>query len=384
MFEGLVVIELASVLAGPAVGQFFTELGATVIKVENHRNGGDVTRSWRLSGENGAISAYFSSVNWGKKSIGIDLSTHEGREIVYELVKKADIVLASYRAGSAEKLGMDYKTLSTLNPSLLYGSITGYGKGDPRVGYDALIQAESGFMHINGEKGADPLKLPVALIDILAAHHLKEALLLAYIQRERSGSGGEVTVSLWDAALSSLANQGANFLVAGHEPAASGSLHPNIAPYGEVLVTEDGERILLAVGTDSQFQHLLGILGLGRLLEDERFRTNSGRVSNRTELGEALRNVSLGVTADVLLNECNRLHIPAGRIRKISEAMEMLPEHMSLKNNGFSGIRTFFDGNPVSLSPPPLLGANSKDILNGFLPAGGFDFESLRARNVIY
>jgi crotonobetainyl-CoA:carnitine CoA-transferase CaiB-like acyl-CoA transferase len=238
-------------------------------------------------------------------------------------------------------------------------------------------------MHINGEEGGDPLKLPVALIDMLAAHQLKEALLLAYIQRERTGFGCEVSISLWDAALSSLANQAANFLVAGQDPVASGSLHPNIAPYGEVLVTADGDRILLAVGTDSQFQHLLGILKLDRLSADERFRSNSDRVVNRTALGMELKNAARQVTSNMMLDECIRHKIPAGRIQKISEAMDMLPDHMALENQGLKGIRTFAAADPVALSQPPLLGADTMDVLNEFLPVGGFDFKSLQARGII-
>ena len=183
-------MELASVLAGPSVGQFFAELGAEVIKIENPATGGDVTRSWKSAGEDtDDRSAYFCSCNWGKKSVLIDLGDAGHRQKFYKLVETADIVIASYKPGDAEKLKVDYDSLSKINPRLVYGQITGYGLSDDRVGYDAVIQAESGFMDMNGYPQSDPLKLPVALIDVLAAHQLKEALLVALLNREKTGSG---------------------------------------------------------------------------------------------------------------------------------------------------------------------------------------------------
>jgi crotonobetainyl-CoA:carnitine CoA-transferase CaiB-like acyl-CoA transferase len=211
VLKDLKVLELASVLAGPGVGQFFAELGAKVIKVENARTGGDVTRSWRVSGENtDDRSTYFCSVNWGKQSIAVDLAAAEGKDIVCRLALRCDIVIASYKPGDAEKLGVDYKTLSREHPDLIYGQISGYGNSDTRVGYDAIIQAESGFMFLNGEPGGRSLKMPVALVDILAGHHLKEGLLLALMKKYQTGMGSLVEVSLLDAALASLANQATN------------------------------------------------------------------------------------------------------------------------------------------------------------------------------
>ena len=223
IFSQLKVLELASVLAGPSVGQFFAELGAEVIKVENVRTKGDVTRSWKTAGENtDDRSAYFCSVNWGKKSIAIDLTHPEGRKIIHQLIPKIDVVIASFKPGDAVKLGVDHEVLAAINPQLIYGQITGYGSKNQRVGYDAVIQAEAGFMFMNGEPGRPSLKMPVALIDILAAHHLKEALLLSLLKRERTGRGGFVEVSLIQAAVSSLVNQATNWLVAGKMPGKLG------------------------------------------------------------------------------------------------------------------------------------------------------------------
>ena len=171
MLKDLKVLELASVLAGPGVGQFFAELGAEVIKVENARTGGDVTRSWKGAGEQtDDRSAYFCAINWGKKSLALDFNNESDRKVIHALARNTDIVIASYKPGDAEKLGVDYKTLSAINPKLIYGQVTGYGSHNPRVGYDAVIQAEAGFMSMNGEPDRSSLKIPVALMDVLAGH----------------------------------------------------------------------------------------------------------------------------------------------------------------------------------------------------------------------
>ena len=198
-----------------------------MIKVENLKTHGDVTRTWKISGEKeGDLSAYFCSVNWGKKSLAIDLSQPEGRRIVQKLSAQTDVIITSYKPGDAEKLGVDYKTLSGLNAKLIYGQITGYGSQNDRVGYDAVIQAEAGFIDLNGEKNGPPTKMPVALMDVLAGHHLKEGLLLSLLKRERTGQGELVEVSLLQSAISSLVNQASNWLVVNKLPRRQGSAHP--------------------------------------------------------------------------------------------------------------------------------------------------------------
>ncbi|KYG72507.1 CaiB/BaiF CoA transferase family protein [Roseivirga echinicomitans] len=361
----LKIIELASVLAGPSVGQFFAELGAEVIKVESPRTGGDVTRSWRFKGEkmNGTVSAYFTSVNWGKKSLAIDLNNKEERAMLYKLIKGADIVIASYKPGDAEKLGVDYKTLKEINPALIYGQITGYGLNNPKVGYDAVIQAESGFMSINGELGAAPLKMPVALIDVLAGHQLKEAILVALIEQMESGQGKFVQVALIDAAISALVNQGANWLVGQNQPKSMGNIHPNIAPYGEIFMTKDQCHLLLAVGNDKQFSKLCKIL---KINEMHRFSTNQERVENRADLNRMLsdeiENWSSVELMEVLMNE----QVPAGLVTTIGEALDHGESHWFLKAEGFTGLRSFaasgFDR--LSLSSPPQLGQHNLEILS--------------------
>lgn len=343
IFKELKVIELASVLAGPSVGQFFAELGATVIKVENPATGGDVTRSWKGAQEQtDERSAYFCSVNWGKQSVSVDLNTLAGKEQIYSLIPSCDVVLVSYKPGDAEKLGMDYKTLSALNPRLIYGSITGYGAHNPRVGYDAVIQAEAGFMFLNGNPGGNSLKMPVALMDVLAGHQLKEGILLALLHRERTGIGDCVEVSLLQAGVASLVNQATNWLVAGKLPVKQGSAHPNIAPYGDVFITQDEQEIILAVGSDRQFFDLCSILNLDTLPRDERFATNTARVVNREVMIGILRTAFATFSASSILEKIHQRKIPAALINSMKQVFDM-PEASALllNDNGLKGVRSY-------------------------------------------
>lgn len=371
MLQNLKILELASVLAGPSVGQFFAELGAEVIKVENLKTGGDVTRTWKSAGEQtDDRSAYFCSVNWGKKSIALDLTSDEGKSIVQKLAAKADVIIASYKPGDAEKLGVAYQQLTTNNQQLIYGQITGYGSDNDRVGYDAVLQAESGFMDLNGEKNGPPTKMPVALIDVLAGHQLKEGLLLALLNRERSGKGCLVEVSLLETAISSLVNQSSNWLVANKLPTRQGSAHPNIAPYGESFETADGKRVLLAIGSDRQFQDLCEILGLS---PDARFATNQLRVQNRAELANLLAPAFHSRKAEELMAQIHRKKIPAGIIQNIKEALAMPGlEDVFLNSSELKGIRSFvarFPSEPSresgeNLLPPPHFGEHTEEILS--------------------
>ncbi len=391
MFAGLRVVELASVLAGPAVGQFFAELGAEVIKVENLDAGGDVTRSWKSHGEEtDDRSAYFCSVNWGKKSIAIDLKSNPGKEIIYELVKGADIVIASYKPGDAEKLGMDYLTLSRIKPDLIYGMITGYGSKNPRVGYDAVIQAESGFMFMNGEPGRSSLKIPVALMDVLAGHQLKEGLLMALLHKERTGNGQLVEVSLIQAALASLANQGSNWLVANKLPNKSGSAHPNIAPYGDLFMSADNKEILLAVGSDRQFRELCNVLSIPEVVENEMFIRNITRVLNRDALNTLLRERISTFQADALNDLLKSRNVPAAIIQDISEALSSAEAKSLLleSQEGIKGLRSYvgnsdFERNTSHITPPPHFGENTTDVLSKILNFKPETIEELRSSGVI-
>lgn len=364
VFKDLKVVELASVLAGPSVGQFFAELGATVIKIENSETGGDVTRSWKSTQEKtDSRSAYFSAINWGKQSLSLNLKSEKDKLSFFDLLTNADVLLISFKPGDAEKLGVTYDACKHVNEKIIYAAITGYGKDDDRVGYDAVIQAESGFMSMNGEPGGDSLKMPVALIDLLAGHQLKEGILVALYERQRSGIGCKVEVSLLDSALASLANQATNYLMVGKTPAKQGSLHPNIAPYGEVVKTKDGSEILLALGSDKQFQELLKLLKLDDYLNDERFINNENRVANRKEMFEIINQAFLLFDSTEILPHLHQFKIPAGKINTVPQALQ-LPHASPLifDKDGCKAVRTFvaqFSNEvlqPVkNLTSPPLL-----------------------------
>lgn len=322
--KGLKVVELASVLAGPAVGMFLAELGAEVIKIENPKTGGDVTRNWKLPSENpdNTISAYFCAVNWGKQYQYLDLKSQEGKDQVYALCKDADIVVANYKPGDAKKLGMDYSTLKTINQKLIYAELTGYGNNDPRAAFDVVLQAETGFMYMNGTPESAPLKMPVAMMDLLAAHQLKQGLLLALLEKEKTGKGSHVSTNLYAAGLSSLGNQATNWLMANHIPQPIGSSHPNICPYGDILTCADGKKIVLAIGTENQFVVLCDILGKPELVKNTDFDTNSERIANRTELVKILNTLSVKFKVDDLLAKLQEARVPAGAVMNMEQVFQ--------------------------------------------------------------
>lgn len=324
-FQNLRVVELASVLAGPAVGMFFAELGAQVIKVENRQTGGDTTRHWKLPQENprSPFSAYFHSVNWGKTSLFLDFTQADDHRRLLDLLADADLVICNFKAGSAQKQGLDYPTLSALNPRLIYASINAYGENDPRPGFDVVIQAETGWIFMNGEPDGSPCKMPVALMDLLAAHQLKEGILCALLRRQQTGEGCEVTVSLFDAGISSLANQAANYLNLGVVPQRMGSRHPNIAPYGEVFFTQDDKPLILSPGTERHFQDLCECLDLPQVPQDARFQTNALRLTHRDVLNDLLEPAFSRLSADEILRRCEERKVPVAPIRNLQEVFEM-------------------------------------------------------------
>ncbi len=342
LLENCKVIELASVLAGPSVGQFLAELGADVIKIENPATQGDVTRSWQIKEEKvqNGISAYFASVNWGKTSVFWNLQNPTELQKLYDLVKTADIVIASYKPGDAEKLGVSYADLQKINPTIIYGHITGYGNAYDKVGYDAIIQAEAGFMYMNGEPDSPPTKMPVALIDVLAGHQLKEGILMALLHRERTGKGSYIEVSLFDSAVSALVNQASNWLNAGHIPQRMGSQHPNIVPYGTIFTTQDQKLITLAVGTDKQFAQLCEILGISEIAKNEHFATNAQRVKNAEKLLPILQEKIALWQKEKLLEVLYKAKIPAGGVNTLPETFALpFSQELLFETNGYKGIR---------------------------------------------
>ena len=319
LFKNLKVLDLSTVLAGPSVTTFFAELGANVLKVEPP-GFGDVTRSWKLPSEdpNENVSAYFSSVNYKKKYLRLNLNSPEDHSILMQHIAGADLLISNFKKGDAKKLNIEDATLRKINPKLIIGKISGFGVQSDRIAYDLILQAETGFMSINGEANQGPLKMPVALIDVLAAHHLKEGLLLALLSKEAR----TINVSLYDAAVSSLMNQASNYLMTHEKPKRQGNLHPNIAPYGEVFLTKDKHDITFAIGSDKHFRSLCTLLESEKLMQSEAYKTNQLRVKNRTALAEALSTPISEISMEVLLSNCLKNGIPCAEIKSIDQVLK--------------------------------------------------------------
>jgi crotonobetainyl-CoA:carnitine CoA-transferase CaiB-like acyl-CoA transferase len=320
LFNGLKVVDLSTVLAGPSVATFFAELGAEVIKIENKKTNGDVTRKWKLPSEGESpITAYFSSVNYKKKYVFLDLSNPEDHEQLRELLKEADVLVSNLKFGDDKKFGVTYEEISAYNDKLIYAHLSGFINQDFRTAYDVALQAETGYMSMNGTKASGPLKMPVALIDVLAAHQLKEGILCALIKRSISGKGSYINTSLEASAISALSNQATNYLMAGYEPELTGSEHPNISPYGETVTCLDNKQIVLAVGADKQFLHLCELLGIPETANDQRFARNVDRVTNREQLYEILALPFRNKNRDEWMPELIARQIPAGAVHTLSE-----------------------------------------------------------------
>ncbi|NGP88795.1 CoA transferase [Aliifodinibius halophilus] len=324
MFEDLKVVELASVLAGPAVGNFFSELGAEVVKVENKKNDGDVTRRWRQEGETEqGPSAYYASVNWNKEVRFMDLGDPEDQAVVRQLLSEADVVISNFKKGDGEKFDLTYDDVKAINPTIIYGHISGFGSESDRLAYDLILQAETGFMSMNGQPESPPTKMPLALIDLLAAHQLKEGILCALLkQKDQPNQPFKIEASLYGSAVSSLINQATNWLMNRNIPQRIGSLHPNIAPYGEVFTTDDGASVTFAIGSDRQFQDLCTILDAQILSQQKEFQENTDRVENRELLAEKIQEKVEALECGELLKECRNHHVPAARIKNLKQVFE--------------------------------------------------------------
>lgn len=394
LLQDLVVIEFANVLAGPATGMFLAEQGARVIKVENPATGGDPTRGWTLPGETAAdgLSGYFTCTNWGKESILLDLGQPEGQAVAADLVARADIVLQSYKPGDEVRFGVDEPRLRALRPDLIYGAISAYGPDDSRPGFDAVIQAEAGFTFLNGDPDGAPTKMPVALMDLLAAHQLKEAILLALLRRERTGEGASIHVSLLQAGVAALANQATNWLMGGHIPQRMGSAHPNVVPYGTLYASADGDWLVLAIGTDRQFAALCRALEQPQWAEDARFVRNGDRVQHRDELN-ALLAAEFGRHDTAELNTRLRAErVPFGPVNDMAAVFEQptaqacLLEAEAANGSRARAVRTAtYTGDlpHPELTAPPALGAHGEQLLAGFLGYSSAERNQLKRKGIL-
>ncbi len=287
---GLKVLDLSGILAGPLTGSFFAELGAHVIKIENKLTEGDATRQWKLPSEKkeNPYSAYHYSANYGKDIILKDLTKLSDREDVEKILSESDIVISNFQKKTAQKLGFLPEEIVKKYPSIIFAQLSAYHFDDPRPGYDLVMQGETGWISMNGTDIHHLAKLPVAIIDVIAAHQMKEGILLAMWKKEKTGSGSIVHVSLYKSSISALVNQASNYLNAGHIPEPLGTLHPNIAPYGDIFISQDQMKFILAVGSDAQFKKLWFTL-ISDAEDYGTFEFNSERVNHRRTLRNRLQ-----------------------------------------------------------------------------------------------
>lgn len=319
-FSHIKVVELASVLAGPMVGRFFAELGAEVIKVENAITGGDVTRKWKNSREskNLKASSYFASANYGKSYRLLNFTNAQDYETAINLCTTADIIIANFKPGDDIKLGLDFETIKKINPKVIYAEILGFGHANKRTAFDVVLQAETGYLSMSGFKQQPFAKMPVALIDILAAHQLKQGILTAMLQQAKEPKALKVSVSLFDAAIASLANQATNWLNNHYLPEPMGSQHPNIAPYGEVFFTADQQPLILAIGSDKQFIGLCKVLQIEDN-EIDLFLTNNQRVLHREALIELISDKIKTLNWATLKQNLLNHNLPFGEIKNLQQ-----------------------------------------------------------------
>jgi len=404
---GLRVLDLSRVLAGPWAAQLLGDLGAEVIKVEKpgkDGKGGDDTRGWGPpwladgDGRPTTDAAYFLCTNRNKRSLTVDITQPEGQALLRELAMRADVVLENFKVGGLQAYGLDYASLSALKPTLVYCSITGFGQDGPyaaRAGYDFLIQGMGGLMSITGraegEEGAGPQKVGVALTDILTGLYAGNAILAALLHRDKTGQGQHIDLALLDVQVACLANQAMNYLVSGQAPRRMGNGHPNIVPYQD-FPTADGDMIL-AIGNDSQFARFCEVAGHAEWARDERFASNAGRVRHRTELLPLLRQATVMRTTAQWISALEAAGVPCGPINDLAGVFadpQVRHRGLQVELPHAAGGHAPQVANPIRYSAtpidyrsaPPRLGQDTETILRE-LGRDDTEIARLRAAGVV-
>ena len=398
--EGIRVIDLSRILAGPWCSQMLADLGAEVIKVEKPGNGDD-TRGWGppfmpdADQQASTEAAYFHSANRGKHSVAIDISCADGQALIVGLVKQSDVLIENFKVGGLKKYGLDYDSLKAINPGLIYCSITGFGQTGPyadRAGYDFMIQAMGGMMSVTGEADGQPMKIGVALADVLTGLYSANAIQAALIHRINSGEGQYIDMALLDVQVATLANQAMNYLASGTNPVKLGNSHPNIVPY-QAFQTRDG-YIILAIGNDAQFSRFCELAEKPELVSDQRFSKNSGRVQHREVLVPIVIKIMLSQSSEWWLENLNNKGIPCGPINNIDQVFadpQVQHREMELQLNHSTLGRVASVANPIKMSKtpvgsdraPPTLGEHTDFILKSMLAFDEETLEQLRLSGVI-
>lgn len=401
---GVRVLDLSRVLAGPWAGQMLADLGADVVKVERPLKGDD-TRAWgppwlaTQDGQSTGESAYYLCANRNKRSVTVDLSSLDGQEVIRRLAKESDVVIENFKVGGLVQYGLDYESLKALNPRLVYCSITGFGQTGPyaaRPGYDFLVQGMGGLMSITGypdmSEGGGPMKVGVAVTDVMTGLYATVAILAALAHRERSGEGQHIDLALLDVQVAYLANQASNFLVGNAVPNRMGNAHPNIVPYQD-FPTADGYMIV-AVGNDLQFAKLCHVLEHAAWAEDARFATNAQRVANREALIPLIRQVTVQRTTDEWIAAMESVGVPCGPINTLDRVFadeQVRHRQMQVDMPHPMAGSVPLVANPIRMSAspveyrtsPPTLGQHTDEVLQDWLQLTSSDLNDLRNRKII-
>ena len=386
--DGIFVLDLSRILAGPTCTQLLGDLGATVIKVENPGTGGDDTRGWGpnyardAEGNPTDLSAYFMAANRNKRSIAVDIATEEGQRILRHLAARADIVIENFKPDGLKKYGLDHATLRAAHPALVYCSISGYGQSGPnraQPGYDLMAQGFGGIMSITGEPEGAPMKVGVGIADVMCGMYATIGILAALRHRDQTGEGQHIDLALVDSAMAWLINEGTNYLTSGQLPQRRGNAHPNIVPY-DAFECADG-HFLLAVGNDAQFARFADVIGLPALSADARFATNLGRIENREALMQAIRPAMRAMQRADLIAALEAAKVPCGPIHSIGEALNSDQARardavIEMPRADIAGGALRLLGNPLKLSatpvrydrPPPRFGQDTREVLETWGP----------------
>ncbi|MEC8631425.1 MAG: CaiB/BaiF CoA-transferase family protein [Pseudomonadota bacterium] len=399
---GIRVLDLSRILAGPTATQTLADLGAEVIKIE--RPGvGDDTRKWGppfvldADGAETTESAYYLCANRNKKSVAINFAVPEGQDLIRQMVRDADVLVENLKTGDMARYGLDYATLSRLNPRLIYCSITGFGQTGPnahRAGYDFMIQGEAGIMSLTGSPDGPPTKVGVGIADVMCGMYAVTGILAALQARHKTGRGQHIDICLYDTQVSWLINQGVGYLTDGKVPPRRGNDHPTIVPYG-TFPSADGDFIL-AVGNDGQYRRLVDLLGAPELADDPRFELNADRVRNRDVLVPILTELTRAQPSAFWIKECETRGIPAGPINDLAQVFEgeqvaargmkiSLPHPLSGKDS------VDLIGNPLKLSDtpvtyhsaPPVLAQDTTETLKSILNLNDTDLGQLAKDGII-
>ncbi len=382
--DGLVVLDLSRILAGPTATQLLGDLGATVIKVENPKTGGDDTRSWGpnyardASGSPTDLSAYFIAANRNKHSVAIDISTEDGQRTVRRLAAGADVVIENYKPGGLKKYGLDHETLLKAHPALVYCSISGFGQTGPnrdRPGYDLMAQGYGGIMSLTGAPDGPPMKVGVGIADVMCGMYATIGILAALRHRDATGEGQHIDLSLVDAQMAWLINEGTNYLTSGKVPERRGNAHPNIVPY-DAFACKDG-HVLIAVGNDAQFSRFCQVMGIPDLAADAKFATNLDRIANRIELTERISERTSNLTKAEVIDLLQSVKVPVGPINTVEEALtsdqaQARQTVVSIPASHLENGALRVLANPLKLSrtpvvydkPPPRFGQDTEAVLS--------------------